>query len=286
MGIDIVRTQNTRSNGEYQRDYLWRVLLPDLTSSIGIPDGSNVRNQFFSNMLYEFQQSSWTGGGPLNVPLQVGNQVKGITIPFPTIETDKQRQGNEFWYYAKANDISTLSMEFVETIDGLVFNYFNGWQLLVTGAPANNAVTTTGVNGLPPLPTITSSSGFAADNGPLRGQVIPYTNLPPYFYKFDISVIRMHTTKLDLYQDTFTGCFVSGVSEVSSSYDTTGLMTYSVTFTIDGYSGRSYVSGDSVAVKESVVANMIDQYLVANNPLGVNQGTLGALTQLIGSTFG
>lgn len=56
---------------------------------------------------------------------------------------------------------------------------------------------------------------------------------PPYFYKRDLWVFRLSTTKIDLNVDIFKGVVFNSVGEISHNYDSPEIMKYNVTLTVD-----------------------------------------------------
>ena len=56
---------------------------------------------------------------------------------------------------------------------------------------------------------------------------------PPYFYKRNLTLFRMSTTKIDLNVDIFKGVVLNSIGDISHNYDSPEIMKYNVTLTVD-----------------------------------------------------
>jgi len=257
-GFNLKQAIASRQLNAPQRNYLWRVLLPDITQ-----DSAWVtsRNQFFKDINYNPYSATSILSSP--TALAISNRVKSISVPFVTLNTDKQQVGMSYWYYGKKNDIGNIQMDILEYEDASTFQYLTGWQMMST-VPAK------------------------CDNGTITGFQRKDTVNPPMFYKFPIYVFRLDTKKLDLYMDTYADYFLTGISEVSSDYQNSDILSYSVSFTGDSFEPRHFTS-DASTVKG--VENDILQQVLQIQPkfTGISVGDLETLVpqlfQEIGSTL-
>lgn len=241
MGIRLLNPAlNRRMNANWQRSYLWRIELPNLTAATFPALGGFIDRQAFFDRLN------------VTVPVStvIDNAVKSISVPFIQIETDKEAIGNTYWYYGKKHDISTITLEFNEYTDGSVYNYFKAWTMLCTEPQT-------------------------ADRGQNAGNVIAGTSNPPIFYKLDIRVYRLLPEKFEFYVDTYSGFFVNSIADVSSDYDNSGLMSYSITLTGDEILQRQPLLLDAATIKK------IDTDIVKSGVVSSRQLSADALSLIL-----
>lgn len=160
--VEKIKRKHTKSP---LRSYLWRVELPLIP------------------------------GFTIEQVMEVSTRVVATTVPFVTLETDKEIHGNSFWYHAKSSDIGNITLEVMEYDDALTFTYFNTWLKMVSNS-----------------------------NGTFN---------PPVYYKKDFKFYRMNTIKNDVVKDTYLGYFVAGVAELSNDYESNGVVRYTITLTGD-----------------------------------------------------
>lgn len=229
--FDLGKALKQRQTSEYQRTYLWRLMLPNLNKNIPDAFGQTVdRIGFFSsNNLFV----------PDNTLIE--NRIRSVNMPFLSIGTDKERVGNMYYYYGTKKDISTITLDVYEGTDGATFQYFDAWAKLAT-APRQ------------------------ATRGPHNGTTINHTSNPPVYYKFDVYMVRLDTSKLDLYVDTYNGFFLNDIANVSSDYDTSGFMSYTITLTGDTMTTRTYSSSQTDIVNKNV--DILNQTLNVQRKFG------------------
>lgn len=179
-----------------QYEYLWRAELPSLGVS---PMTMMLPPEIVNNAAPEM-----IGGYPFELikePLvesvldELNHRVYSIDAPMPSIDTKKNTVGSKYFYTASHSDIGNISMRLDEYEDALTLAYLETWRKMIK-----------------------RSDGF--------------TN-PPAYYKRDIRVIRMTSTDLDTHITTYKNYFPTEVSPIGYTYESTGIMQYSVSFTGD-----------------------------------------------------
>lgn len=165
MKDDIRRIIDTKRRASPMKSYLWYVELPI--------DIENFDGEVF----------------------EINSRISSINIPYPTFETDKEVQGNSWWYYAKSIDIGSITLEIVEHEDGKSFEYFQAWQKMI-----------------------------ANQNGTFN---------PPKYYKKNVRVFRLDQARNKLIVDVYEGYFISGISDLANDYESNNLVKFTVTLTGD-----------------------------------------------------
>lgn len=193
MTYNIANVIRQKQSESPMRSYLWRVVLPDLTLNFNKPsavygDGADSATELF--------------GENTNINVDLSTRITNITIPFSTIETDKAIVGNSFWYYAKQNDIGTISFEMHEFEDGRTLQYLTAWQDLMGNS-----------------------------NG---------TYNAPNIYKQEVKFYRLSSNKQDLVVHTYAGYFVSGIADLSNDYESNDIVKYAVNLTGDSVSHETF----------------------------------------------
>ena len=138
----------------------------------------------------------------------VSTRVQSLTSPYFKVDTDKNFEQNTYWYYAKANDISSISFDVIENEDMLTLDYFTAWKNLII-----------------------NSDG---------------TNNPPAYYKKEIIVYRMNNLKSDVAVHIYSGCFVSDMADLTTDYETSDFVKYNITLSVDSgyFTSIEYADGD------------------------------------------
>lgn len=170
-----------------QKSYLWRVVLPNLA------DQSKLNQVTYDQA--SFEEAQQLEGIIVNMSEYLSSRITNISIPFSTIETDKQIIGNSYWYYAKQNDIGSISFEMHEYEDGLTLQWLNAWQSLMI-----------------------------TQNG---------TYNPPVVYKKDLRFFRLSAEKRDIHLHVYKDYFISGIADMSNDYETNEITKYAVQLTGD-----------------------------------------------------
>jgi len=205
MSFNISDVMAVKQNQSPMRSYLWRVLLPDLT--IGLNNTNAVYGNGVESAVGIFSFNS-------RINQEISNRVSNMAIPFSTIETDKDIIGNSYWYFAKHNDIGSISIELHEHEDGLTLSYFQAWQDLM-----------------------------ANTNG---------TYNSPSIYKKDLVFYRLSSDKNDIVVHTYHGYFVSGIADITNDYDSNTTVKYGINLTGDSVSHQNIALTDIKSVKSKV----------------------------------
>lgn len=192
MSFNINKGIQAQRFARPQFTYLWRVQLPDLSVD-NVISGLTLPNEFSISALTDFSGPSQT----MDLEL-LSSRVSNISTPFIEIETDKSPEGNSFWYYARHNDIGTISMEIDEHEDGLTLDYLRKWIRLIS----------------------------PSEHG---------TYNPPALYKRDIKYYTLSSVKgdIDIQEFIYKGYFLNNIAEVASDYESNAIRRYNVTFTGD-----------------------------------------------------
>lgn len=125
-------------------------------------------------------------------------RVQNITVPQGSIDVARAYSGVGEWKFAKRASVGQLTFDIMEFDDGLTTKYLSLWLSLIRNS--NN------------------------------------TFNPPAVYKRDVTIIRYKKNGDEASQSyTFRNAFISGISEVRSSYSENGAMMYTVTLEGDGF---------------------------------------------------
>jgi hypothetical protein len=181
---DIMSRHNTTAP---QKSFLWYIVLPDLSELV------SVRGDYMSDESKEIIETLYKKDPQANQT--VAKRISSISNPYFSMETEKATIGNSYWYYAKQNDIGTLSMEVNEFEDSMTFEYFNAWK-------------TAAIN----------------SNG---------TYNSPYAYKLDIRLLRIQSNKNIAAAFIYRDYFVSGIADINNDYQSNEIVKYSINLTGD-----------------------------------------------------
>ena len=180
-------------------------------------------------------------------------RITAIQAPFTTFEIQTETFQNSSWSFVGKNNTGQISMTIQEYEDGQTYEYLHGWMRMIK----------------------------KQDDG---------TYFPPAFYKRDIHVYRLDTTKQTITDDTYIGFFLSGINEISNEYDTSGIVGYNITMAGDSMThklvDRSYVGGlpiDEQQILKQRIINPVqfgglgkdDWTRVAQSAFGDLMSTLG-----------
>lgn len=224
MAFDINKAIVSQQMARPQKDYLWRVELPDVSLPSGESLGGLSDPSLLAGTSSLFGQESFFDMETLNY------RVISAQVPFFEISTDNQSHQNSFWYYATTNDIGSITLEIEEHEDGQTYQYLNQWRSLIQ----NN-------------------------NG---------TYNPPVMYKREIKYFKIANVKLDVSVHKYKGYFISNVSDLGNTYDSNGIMRYSVTLTGDDMDYRRFTANQAgITEKEQEIlsssierGNLIDRF--------------------------
>jgi hypothetical protein len=202
-----------------QKSFLWRVVLPrlaDETKLVGIS---------YNNAALD--EAKTLESITLNMNERLSSRVTNISIPFSSVETDKQNIGNSYWYYAKQNDISSISFEMIEMEDGLTLQYLNAWQSLMLN-----------------------------EDG---------TYNPPVVYKKDLYFYRLSADKRDIHLHIYKDYFVSGIADISNDYETNEIVKYAVQLT--GDSVEHYIFDIAGIISDPTITERLRKILSLDSAL-------------------
>lgn len=177
------------------KNYLWKVLLPslDMRSSDHYKLLTPPRKEYLNKILEH-----------KDLHLDISSRMYGISTPYMSMETEKAMTGNTYWYYAKQNDIGNISLDVYEYEDGATYTYFDTWFKLL------------------------NEDSYDSD---LDTRFVGY--YPPVVYKKKVLMYRLSHSREELVVHEYDGYFVSGISDVSSDYETDGVLKYQITLTGD-----------------------------------------------------
>lgn len=159
--------------------------------------------------------------------IDLSSRISSVNTPFLQYETDKEKYGNSFWYYSKSVDIGNLTFEIIEMEDGKTRDYLERWQSMM-------------------LATIDPYSAEIH----ARRDVVAFN--PPNVYKRNLYMYRLDTLKNTVYFDKYSGYFISGIEEISSDYESSGFLKYSVTLTGDNISYKSVVLNKEDGIRKQI----------------------------------
>lgn len=185
MSFNVSEVIQRKQSESPMRSYNWYIVLPDLTNGLNSPDA--VYGDGVKDTLDLFSEAS--------INHKLSTRITNISVPFSTVETEKENQGNSFWYYAKSNDIGQISFEMYEYEDNLTHNYIEAWQNLMFNS-----------------------------NGTYNAPVI---------YKRDIILYRLSSNKEQLVQHIYKNYFISGVADITNDYESNDIVKYAVNLTGD-----------------------------------------------------
>lgn len=222
-GFQINSALLARRNSQPQRSYLWRLELPDITLANSDSNFPIDRATFFSNYSIDVPPAG-----------DINNRIRSVSTPFFQTDTDKEIVGSSSWNYAKKFEVGAINVDVLEYEDGNTLNYLKAWTALQTKPDA-------------------PKRGPDVGAGPQVG-----TTNPPAYYKFPVRFIRINTIKMDTYVDTYEGCFISSISELSNDYENSGLVAYSISLTVDNIKDRAYYQDTSDADTLTMLKQKVD----------------------------
>lgn len=149
------------------------------------------------NVITQYQQRTGQGSQQrvLTSPQEISHRVYEITPPHISFDTKKSIHGPSFRYSATNHDIGTLTMLIDEMEDGLTLEYINQWMDLMKNPDGSRN--------------------------------------PPAMYKKNIRFIKISKAQTDIHYSEYIGYFPNEIQAVQHSYDGSGVVQYSVTFTGD-----------------------------------------------------
>lgn len=159
-----------------------------------MPDLSAMNASFKSDSMDKAIET-YDGKIPPYDMQKFNTKITEVTTPYWTIDSDKVTNGASFWYTARHNDISNVSVVIDEDHQGSTLDYFDIWKALMVN-----------------------------DNG---------TYNPPAFWKKTIKVYRLNLLKLDFQVLEYNGYFPTELSAINNGYEADGALQYSVSFTGD-----------------------------------------------------
>lgn len=191
-----------RRGSSPQGAYLWCVELPKLDDH---PIDMSESPSYADAIKTISSNKSFVPGVDMEL---VNTLVTSFSQPFFSIDTDKVVTGNRFWYAAKHNDISNISLTMEEQQSGIVWQYLNNWRQLIIN--------------------------------PLGG----YN--PPHFYKRDVKVHRLNPAKEIFQTFVYRSCFITEISTVSNDYNSNSPLEYSVSLSVDKFDDPLTLTGSEL----------------------------------------
>lgn len=189
MAFNIADILSRKRLDPPMKSFLWRIVLPDLLNKayinvgqVGVGDGVDNAINILNARDRQYH-------------LEVSSRVSNVTIPFNTFDTERAPQQNSFWYYAKHNDIGTITIECNEYEDGLTFRYFEAWRNMI----------------------VNSDGTYNAPN----------------VYKQNIDFYRLSATHEDLIKHSFKNYFISTIADQTNDYEGNEIVRWSITLTGD-----------------------------------------------------
>lgn len=170
-----------------QQGHLWTVRLPDLSL-----------NQYKEGLKFHpdsFKQIEGLINEDPFVRDDLGARVVNISLPFSTVVSEKETDGNSYWYFAKHNDIGSITFDILEFEDQKTLRWLNAWQSLMINPDG--------------------------------------TYNPPAVYKNDITFHRYNAGKKQIMTSVYKNYFVTAINDVQNDYDSNEIMRYNVTLTGD-----------------------------------------------------
>lgn len=171
------------------------------------PDLSSTQHVASSTSAIEKAKAKYLNNTNMRVDFDmrdINHRVMSVNAPFLNVNVESALHENSMWHYGTRNEITELTVELEDYEDALAFQYLQLWRSMIM----NN-------------------------DG---------TYNPPAFYKRNIDLFRMTSTKLDLMLHRYTGCFISAITDVASDYETTGILRYNVTLTIDDVESKTFAN--------------------------------------------
>jgi hypothetical protein len=129
-------------------------------------------------------------------PLRLSYRVIEVDAPYQRLDVQKSALGSGFSKIAKHHNIGELSLKIDEYEDGLSLKYFDDWRNMIRDD-------TTGL----------------------------YNS--PFMYKKTIDIIKVASTNFDLHYTRYVGVFPTDIASTNFSYESSGILTYNVTFSVE-----------------------------------------------------
>lgn len=164
-------------------------------------------------------------GGAQEQMESISHRVYSVDAPLTTYETMKTTDKDTFWYRAGNSDIGNVSMKIDELEDGATLQYLLNWQKQMDNMDGSRN--------------------------------------PPIYYKRNIKVIRLSSSKLDMHVHLYKGYYPIEISPMSFSQDGSGVMQYDVQFSGDSVEHMFIPAGD---VKRMIDAERDTIMSAVNNP--------------------
>lgn len=133
--------------------------------------------------------------GEVPEPQDIEHRIYGVSAPYKSFETEKNTKGSAFMYTAKHHDIGSVQLTMDEMEDGKTLHYLEYWMSLVEYVGRHN---------------------------------------PPAFYKRDVVVVKMGSSKIDMHVSVYRGVFPANIADSNYNYDSNSVTQYQVTFSCDG----------------------------------------------------
>lgn len=210
-GLDFEKSLKKTSRSEPAKGYLWHVALPDLTNT---PQPANTES-------IKEAERRWKSGPNRNIDMELINTlVTDMTTPYFEFETGKVTNGSSFWFEAKHNDISNITITIEEQESGIVYQYLKNWGDLIVNQDGS------------------------------------YN--PPNFYKRPIFFYRLNMVKAEFQAFQYEDYFITEISSRSNTYGSVEAVTYDVSFKGDSLKKVEVVSGEELLSTIESVSSQLD----------------------------
>lgn len=195
-----------------QMEYMWRVSLPDIRDIEEQPSvidkltinkvGSSILELLPPVAIYRAVTGTSNTTGIMSAfdddvapQSEIDHRVTSFDIPTPSINTRQVISVGAGWKAVGGKELAPITIKMMEYEDGATLKYITAWM-----------------------------KNLQNDDG---------TYNPPVSYKRKITLIRMSVSGIDLHTSECIGCFPIEVSTVNHSYDSSGIVQYSITFAVD-----------------------------------------------------
>lgn len=174
---------------------------------------------------------------------EINARVTSVDAPMRQFETKKHGINSTFFHSATHSEVGNLVVKIDEFEDGATLKYLTDWM-----------------------------SSIRLPNGLYNA---------PANYKRDIKLIKISNTSLELHFDIYKGCFPTSISAINYNYESTGIVTYHVTFALFDVE-HYFIPASAVRM----MANAAQGAFSGNPITGFGQFSIGGIASEIYDTVG
>lgn len=145
---------------------------------------------------------------------ELSHRVYEANTPHQSFAVDKSTYATTTTNSAGARELGSLSLVIDEFEDGKTLKYLQTWMSLISNKDLSRN--------------------------------------PPVYYKRNIKFIRMNSVHNDIEATTYSGCWPSEINAISNTYDSNGMLQYSVTFQVD-FVNTETLSGSSASAEQELL---------------------------------